>query len=1147
MKILNGTDRFGDLTRRGFLSATVALGASAALYGCAKDDGGTYVIGEGGDTNPPVPDVSTNDYYYGTGGHNCGARCLTKAWVKDGRIVRITTSDNVTENGAPQDPDSQNNTESRACSRCRSYKLRLYHPGRLKYPLKQTKKRGDLTGFIRISYEQAWNEISRKHKKIIEKYGIEAIHSLYACGNYSGAYQGAGANGPWNSRQGTGYLLNMLGGATGYYSNYSFHQQGTFGTFYTGYGTMAGTSPTPNDIATLTKTVVLWGSNCFSTVNSSANPGIQAYRKMRERTGTKVIFIGPMFSDQGINVATEWIQMRAYTDAALICGMMHEMLINTFNTDGSIKSDSWLNVDYIDSMVHGFFDSPGYWLNKTNGVMTMNDKADDPGDGSVWINEVPAGKSLSAYILGSGDDRLTQAAYSAANNYTAQQYALKQTKRNAGVCSYVPAQGAANTKYSLKKDFEKAKDAAWAEAITGVKASKIQELARLYCTEAAHPLYSEYCGGQQKQAEGCNNMFAVQALNIITQTYGKTGESYDRGKPAIQSSKVATVDQLPDMDLYRPSTYDVSPPTPFASCTMWHNSVKFGFGDQLTANGYTAKYIPDWNVADIGTGKVYHDDGGSKALVKMKRNADGSYVVRTDGEYAGYYDWEVGADGKPIYSGYRMIYNMGGNIPVNQHQNANDNSDMLACLPLGSADPDNADTFCIVNFDLFISPSPRWSDYVLPAATVWEMENRMTDVDFGNIVMMPVVSAPPGESVDTYSSIIQFLQEYEKIDSTAKANKVTELFIGKDSASSTFFPDDTYMKKFKRAYNRRASTYANNANSRYYGKTFEEALKVQYVARTPVADGVSTLKKNELRTYVDNYLSLDNTTRKNTPFFPVDSASAAIAIGNAGNRNYGSQSNVADIVSYPPDVTVPNVPNKALLYCELYVFQYENRFRKWHGYLPKEQRGQKNKDQEDDPIIYPIMMYFPYEDYFMEAYGGQDKLPPTTNRFLLTTTHDRFRSHSTLGEAPYLRELTHRTKGGKIYSGNDWGTYALSDIQPDGSIPRLNKSITDKDYTRASWSEIWINREDAEGMGIKDGDLIDVGNAIGTVRVAARLTDRNMRGYLDLHQGCWYDPDPATGIDDGGCANTLMATKPSRFDHGNGQQSAMVSITKVTL
>jgi anaerobic selenocysteine-containing dehydrogenase len=56
-----------------------------------------------------------------------------------------------------------------------------------------------------------------------------------------------------------------------------------------------------------------------------------------------------------------------------------------------------------------------------------------------------------------------------------------------------------------------------------------------------------------------------------------------------------------------------------------------------------------------------------------------------------------------------------------------------------------------------------------------------------------------------------------------------------------------------------------------------------------------------------------------------------------------------------------------------------------------------------------------------------------------------------------------------------------------------------------------------------------------------------VRGYVGLHQGSWFDPRKIGNeiVDVGGCCNTLMASKPSRIDHGNAQQSAMVTISKV--
>lgn len=237
------------------------------------------------------------------------------------------------------------------------------------------------------------------------------------------------------------------------------------------------------------------------------------------------------------------------------------------------------------------------------------------------------------------------------------------------------------------------------------------------------------------------------------------------------------------------------------------------------------------------------------------------------------------------------------------------------------------------------------------------------------------------------------------------------------------------------------------------------------------------------------------------------------------------------------------------VYSGTLVWRYENLFSKWHGYLPKAKQGQINKDEEGDPVAYPIPVYFNYQDHFRVAYGlnSNDDLK---GRYLLTTTHDRFRAHSSQAENPYLRELTHRTIGGALYSGNDSGTYAVSNGD-DVSFPALNSLIGEDGKPvagaeqRASYADIWVNDEDFADYN--DGDLVKVSNEIGAVYCTIRKTARCVPGYVGLHQGCWYDPREINGetVDVGGNCNTLMPSTPSRLDHGNGVQSAMVKIERV--
>ena len=87
------------------------------------------------------------------------------------------------------------------------------------------------------------------------------------------------------------------------------------------------------------------------------------------------------------------------------------MLVNTFNPDGSIKEDAYLDVDYLDTMVYGFFASPEYYIDSTTGNISLTSQ-----NGYTKVNAVPAGYSYADYILGNEDNRLAEAKYGTAIN-----------------------------------------------------------------------------------------------------------------------------------------------------------------------------------------------------------------------------------------------------------------------------------------------------------------------------------------------------------------------------------------------------------------------------------------------------------------------------------------------------------------------------------------------------------------------------------------------------------------------------------------------------------------------------------------------------------------------------------------------------------
>ncbi len=1137
------------VSRRLFLKGMAAIGATAAFVKGfeSESDAQVYANGE----LPAGPE----QIYWATGVHNCGTaiRCASKLHVINGRLVRITSDDDDMDfEGRPRDKNNYNDSRALACTKCKSYKYRIYHAGRIKYPLKQTKQRGDVTGFVRVKSEEALNEVARKYRAILSKYGAGAIYNTYAtAASYAGKFSD-----PADARAA---LTTYIGGTRGEYYDYSYHQN-DYAYLITGhpgaldlYGYDTNVASALPTIAGSAKNVVSWGSNILTTNNSVAYPYIRSVEMMKARDPkAKFYHISPEFVDTGVTLATDWVQVRNYTDTALIMAMMHEMIVKTFDENGNVAAKPMLDLNYIDTFVHGFFDSPEYWVNEKTGEIAFAQNS-----ASRKINAVPAGMSLSAYIMGD-DTRLQKAKYSAADNYTAQKFSTKFPTRNMSGCAItvkgVPAYRVSEVEsdFFYKQDLMKPKTPEWAESICGTPAATIRKLAAMYCDPAQHPIVNEWSGGFGKQDSGVVNIWALQSLMCLTKTFGISGESLygawgwegsAHPKPGRPAKEYLNPENA--VPAGRPAPADWKAAVPAISCKEWYNAMKVGFMDTLEAGGYTGKYIPNWDKKD----RCVYDDAGAKTSVLYKRNADGSLKTFMDNGKE-YYDYVGREQGKPVYVGTRMIVIAGGGIQGNQHFNLNDLNDMYRALPIAAKNPDDPDTFCLVTFDNFLTPTARVADYVLPSTVSLEAGD-WREIG-GQMIYRPPVVQAAGEVKDGWRYAFEAYQEQAKLGDFTTSGADGYNFTRKveKDAHFKYVGTDKTTKQYQSAEvlsDRIVEEAVKNKASRFYGMTKGQVYDKQYVARAnEEPEIVRTPVKSPLRTNLDNYLS-NASTRKNKPFVfnTADYASANTAI--AAGESAGATP--ADIAGGHAGRPLPC--GKLQIYNDMIVWDYENKFSKYHGWLPTEKRGQKNADHEGDKIVLPIPIYWDFEDCFNEAYGAFiQKSAPITDGLTLSTTHDRYRVHSSLAENPFLRELNHRTKGGKWASANDWNEFAVmpekQDMGKTADIPAmLSAAILKKNAKTASWQEIWLNSEDAEERGITDGDLVMAENPIGKIRAVARVSTRCVRGHANLHQGSWYDPNPADGVDDGGCANTLMSCRPSRYDNGNSQQMALVRVSKV--
>lgn len=85
-------------------------------------------------------------------------------------------------------------------------------------------------------------------------------------------------------------------------------------------------------------------------------------------------------------------------------------------------------------------------------------------------------------------------------------------------------------------------------------------------------------------------------------------------------------------------------------------------------------------------------------------------------------------------------------------------------------------------------------------------------------------------------------------------------------------------------------------------------------------------------------------------------------------------------------------------------------------------------------------------------------------------------------------------------------------------------------WLRETWANpVFLNRTDAEGLGIADGDTVLVTSPYGKVLRNACLMDILIPGTVGIPHGAWVDPDEATGIDKAGSDNYLTGTDFSGF------------------
>jgi len=227
--------------------------------------------------------------------HDCGGRCVLKAHVKEGKIIRIEG-----DNGeAPQ---------IRACARGRSYRQRLYSPDRLKYPQRRVGKRGE-GKFERITWDDALDEVASKLRHIKETDGNSSI--LFV--------PGAGNQGMLHGPMPVGLLLQQFGGFTRHwgipsYEGALFASMATYGTIRTGNSR--------EDLLN-SKRIIMWGWNPANTIQ---DPETSLWLAKAKEKGILFVAVDPRYTDTVATFADQWIPIRPGTDAAMLIAMAYVII-----------------------------------------------------------------------------------------------------------------------------------------------------------------------------------------------------------------------------------------------------------------------------------------------------------------------------------------------------------------------------------------------------------------------------------------------------------------------------------------------------------------------------------------------------------------------------------------------------------------------------------------------------------------------------------------------------------------------------------------------------------------------------------------------------------------------------------------------------
>lgn len=238
--------------------------------------------------------------------------CSFNIYVKDGLVLREEQSGEY-----PQTNPSVPDFNPRGCPSGACYSLQMYHPARVKYPLKRIGERGE-GKWQRVSWEEALGEIADKVIDSIVHHGPESV-ILDPGGSVASLIFEAAI-----------FRFANLVDATVLDTNCELgdEQQGAAVTFGTPVACKSGDDYFYSDL------ILVWGGNpAYTQV-----PNCHFYNEARYH-GARVVTISPDYSPSAVH-ADWWIPIRPATDTALALGMAQVIISENLYDAGFVREQT---------------------------------------------------------------------------------------------------------------------------------------------------------------------------------------------------------------------------------------------------------------------------------------------------------------------------------------------------------------------------------------------------------------------------------------------------------------------------------------------------------------------------------------------------------------------------------------------------------------------------------------------------------------------------------------------------------------------------------------------------------------------------------------------------------------------------------------